>query len=243
MDNRHSELVFAISKVSEGNMSYRWGDKAEVRQSRERFCNKMGITIDDVSSVSLEHGSKIVRIDEGNAGLGMDQENASHFEADGLITLSSGIGLMLVVADCIPAVFYEPKNHLLVLVHAGRMGVELNIAKQAIIEMKKLGNIDIEDIMVLAGPAISAKSYVFDSPQGVDMDFWADDFVIGDDGKYHMDIKSKFESQLLAAGVATQNIDISPIDTYTDTNYYSHRRSTAINEKEGRFAALAYIKP
>jgi copper oxidase (laccase) domain-containing protein len=99
------------------------------------------------------------------------------------------------------------------------------------------------DVIMISSPSISAESYVFDSTDGMDLSFWGQDVSKGKDGKYHMDIKSRFESQAINAGIKRSNMTISPTDTFTDINYFSHRRSMATGEPEGRFAVFAQIRP
>jgi copper oxidase (laccase) domain-containing protein len=145
---------------------------------------------------------------------------------------------MLVVADCIPAALYDPISRQLCVLHAGRKGVELNILAEAV---KMMNPKDPKQLILVAGPAISKESYVFDSDEGVDKKFWGSDFGLGNDKKYNMDIKNKFKKQAIYLGLSEKNISISKIDTYQDQNYYSHRKSMKTGEAEGRFAIIASL--
>ena len=227
-----------FSKISDGNMSFVWGDEADVIKNRQQFLNKLGYKPENVSFVSLEHGKKIYKID---ASIGNFIENSREDEliGDGLITKNPGYALVLVVADCIPAVLYDPKSGQLAIIHAGRKGVELNILSEAV---KMMGLVDSKDLVLISGPAISKESYIFDSKEGVDTDFWGSEFSMGEDGKYRMDIRAKFKSQALQLGLSEKNIDISEIDTFSSKDYFSHRRSMARGEQEGRFAIIASIQ-
>jgi YfiH family protein len=235
MDNSGIKVEF--SKVSDGNMSFVWGNEADVIKNRQHFLEKNFFDAGSVSYISLEHGKKIHKVDTRIANV-LDSTRQDELVGDGLYANRPGTALMLVVADCIPAALYDPLGGQLCVLHAGRKGVELNILSEAVAMMKPK---DPKQLVLIAGPAISSESYVFDSGDGVDTDFWGDDFSFGDDKKYHMDIKNKFKNQAIDLGLSENNVDISKINTYLDQNYYSHRRSMKTGEAEGRFAIIASL--
>ena len=230
-------LKVEFSNVSDGNMSFAWGNEADVIKNRQQFLEKCAIKADDATIVYLEHGTKIYKIDTPKANL-LEKSKQQSLVGDGLMTNKKGDALMLVVADCIPAALYDPNSKQLAVLHAGRKGVELNILKQAV---EMLDAERLEDLILVAGPAISGDSYVFDTKDGVDTELWGDNFKKGDDEKYHMYIKDELRRQAIDLGLSENNLHISKIDTYTDQKYYSHRRSMATGEAEGRFAIIASI--
>jgi YfiH family protein len=225
------------SKVSDGNMSFVWGNEADVIKNRQQFLENNSFDADGVSYISLEHGNKIHKVDAPKANL-LDSTRQDELVGDGLYTNRPGMALMLVVADCIPAALYDPLGRQLCVLHAGRKGVELNILAEAV---KMMNPKDPKQLILIAGPTISKESYVFDSDEGVDKKFWGSDFGLGNDKKYHMDIKNKFKKQAIYLGLSEKNISISKIDTYQDQNYYSHRKSMKTGEAEGRFAIIASL--
>lgn len=226
-----------FSKVSDGNMSFVWGNEADVIKNRQQFLKKSGFQPEDSTIISLEHGIKIHKIKESRGNI-LAKSRQQELIGDGLYTDKAGATLMLVMADCIPAVLYDPVDKQICVLHAGRKGVELNILAEAVEMIKPK---DPKQLILVAGPAISKESYVFDTDKGVDKEFWGSDFGLGNDKKYHMDIKNKFKKQAIYLGLSEKNISISKIDTYQDQNYYSHRRSMKTGEAEGRFAIIASL--
>jgi YfiH family protein len=226
-----------FSKVSDGNMSFVWGNEADVIKNRQQFLKKYSFNVADTTYISLEHGKKIHKINKSKHNL-VDRLRQEELIGDGLYTDKAGAALMLVVADCIPAVLYDPVDKQLCILHAGRKGIELNILAEAVKMMKPK---DSRNLELIAGPAISKQSYVFDRYEGVDKNFWGSDFKLGADKKYHMDIKNKFKKQAIELGLSENKIKISKVDTFADTDYFSHRRSMATGEPEGRFAIIASI--
>ena len=226
-----------FSKVSDGNMSFVWGNEADVIKNRQQFLKKSGFQPEDSTIISLEHGIKIHKIKQSRGNI-LAKSRQQELIGDGLYTDKAGVALMLVVADCMPAVLYDHVDKQICVLHAGRKGVELNILAEAIEKMNPKNPNQLE---LIAGPAISKESYVFDSEKGVNKNFWGSDFKLGNDNKYHMDIKNKLKKQAIELGLAEKNVDISKIDTFIDENYFSHRRSMATSEPEGRFAVVASI--
>lgn len=238
----NSELVLGFSRVGYGNMSYKWGDSASVEASRQKFCKDLGIDINRVVGVSLEHGTAIITPSVEDGGKGMLPNTQNSFIADGLVTNTPELGLCFVIADCMPVVVYDPINKAVALLHAGRKGVEQNILSVALQRMDKSYGTKPNDVLVGVGPGIAADSYVFDTDEGVDKDFWGSDFKLGADKKFHMDNKAKLKQQALELGIPESKLEISQVDTYTSTDYFSHRISYDKGEPEGRFAAVVFLK-
>jgi hypothetical protein len=231
-----------FSKVSDGNMSYKWGYDTIVESSRRIFCNELGIDINKVVGVSLVHGVDIIKPTLNDGGKGMFFKTRDSFLADGLMTDIPGLGLCFVVADCMPVVLFDPINKAVSLLHVGRKGVEQNILAVALSKMTTEYGTRPTEVLMGVGPGISAESYVFDSDEGINKEFWGSDFKLGDDKKFHMDNKNKLKQQALELGIPINNIEISQIDTYTSRNYFSHRFSYVTGAAEGRFAAVVFLK-
>ncbi|MSR68231.1 laccase domain-containing protein [Candidatus Saccharibacteria bacterium] len=234
-------LKIGFSSASDGNLSYIKGLPAEVSVSRSKYLSMQGIDPTRGVVVSLVHGNLVVEVTNDDAGSLLNQDQQDTITADGLMTSTPGLTLFMVVADCIPVVAYDTRLKILALVHAGRKGIELNILGSAVKQMVQKGS-NPNDIIIESGPAIAPESYVFDNTTEIDTDFWAGNLAYGSDKKYHMDTKNKLVEQALELGIAKNNITISAIDTFTNKNYFSHRRSLATGEKEARFAAFAVIK-
>lgn len=242
--DKYPELVYGFSEVSDGNMAYVWGKDSpeEVEQNRSAFCKKIGTDIDKVTAVALQHGNEVIIPTQANGGVGMHPNSQDIIEADGLITNQKGVGMCFIIADCMPVVVYDPANHAVGLFHAGRRGVEKDILEQGIKLMAKEYGSKAKDLMIGVGPAISTEDYGFEHTKELDTKFWGDRLKRENDGLYHMDIKNRLKDQAIELGVQPQNIEICSVNTFTDKNFFSHRRSAATGETEGRFAAIVYLK-
>lgn len=233
-------LYYGFSEVSDGNMSFLWGDEADVIANRTKFIESAGIKPELVSVIQLEHGDKIYHAEQ-SLGNALDKRAASAVTADAIATDRKGLGLMLIVADCIPALLYDAQNHAVAIIHAGRKGVEQDILTKTVDWMNEKFGSKSDELELISGPSIAKESYVFDSKDAIDADFWGEFLSLGSDKKYHIDVLGKFRWQAKQAGLTGKHINLSAINTFTDHNYFSHRRSSATGEPEGRFALLAYI--
>lgn len=144
-------MIFISSKVSDGNMDFRFGDSKEVSENRKRFFKKVGI--ESVIEVKQVHSNNIVLV---------TKTSDSNTMADGMITNKTNIYLMLKVADCIPIGLYDPKNHAIGLIHVGRRGLATGIIKNAIKKMVENFDSKPKDLIVQFGPSIGPCCYRLD---------------------------------------------------------------------------------
>jgi polyphenol oxidase len=159
------------------------------------------------------HGSDIIRIDSLN----------KHIipECDGLISNTSGIGLMVKHADCQAAIFYDPKNHAVANVHAGWRGSVQNIYRQTIHAMKKAFGSDPSNLLVCISPSLGPESAEFIYYENeLPEEFWKFQTA-----PYFFDFWSISENQLMNEGILSHHIEIARIDTYLNAaDYFSYRR-------------------
>ena len=80
------------------------------------FSEKYGFNYSNVAFNSQVHGTSVRRI-KSSADLA---ENGK--EADGLVTSLKQVPLLIFTADCVPIVFYDKKQGVIALAHAGWRG-------------------------------------------------------------------------------------------------------------------------
>lgn len=78
---------------------------------------------------------------------------------DGLIFNQKDIVVYLKFADCTPLIFYDTKNKISAISHAGWRGTAEKIAVKTVQKMQTKYNSNPQDIIVLIGPAISQCCY------------------------------------------------------------------------------------
>jgi len=140
---------------------------------------------------------------------------------DGLVTnLRYNIILSLSVADCTPVCLFDPVNKNYALVHSGWKGTSKKISNNALELILSKGS-KLKDILVYLGPSISQRNYE------VDIDvaslFSKNNYILSGE-KYLLDIKSQIMSDIIDAGVNSENIHSSDRCTYDEINLCSYRR-------------------
>ena len=144
---------------------------------------------------------------------------------DGLILTNSEDTIFLRFADCTPLIFYDKKQKIAAVSHAGWRGTAQRIGVKTIKKMQSNPN----DIIAVIGPAISICCY--EVSEEVKDTLLAT--VKQTDGLYenrNVDLKSINAQQLREIGV--QEIDICPYCTSCDNDlFYSYRKENGTRER------------
>ena len=208
------------------NTSDMIGDNPEcVKANRELIREQMGVS--HITFARQKHGTNIVRITEDNY--------RSSPEADGLFTKEPNFGIAMTHADCQAAVFYDPENETIGVVHAGWKGNILNVYAEMVRTLKEEVATKPENLIVCISPSLGPdhaefKNYKKEFPE----DFWS--YQIQPN---HFNLWDIARKQLTACGVPEKNIEIEEICTYcASKDYYSFRRE----KMTGRHATVVALK-
>ncbi|MCL2038595.1 polyphenol oxidase family protein [Candidatus Saccharibacteria bacterium] len=121
---------------------------------------------------------------------------------DGLATTQQ-IALFLTLADCLGIVFYDKAQKVLMLLHCGRRNLEQNGPQKAVQFLRTHYNVHPYNLHAWFSPSAGKDNYP----------------LFAFDGKSIQEVAAR---QLLAEGLFSENIILSPIDTTTDSRYFSH---------------------
>ena len=139
-------------------------------------------------------------------------------DTDGLIIKESNNAIYLKFADCTPLIFYDTKQKIAAISHAGWRGTAKKIGPKTIEKMKS----NPKDIVAIIGPAISLCCYeVSDDVKEKLLSTInnSDNLYLGQ----KVDLKSINARQLQEIGV--ENIDICPYCTSCNNDlFYSYRK-------------------
>jgi YfiH family protein len=164
--------------------------------------------------------------------------------ADGIVTVTPGLVVAALVADCCPVLLADPGAGVVAAAHAGWKGALGGILESALSTMQTLGARPERTVAAL-GPCIRQQSYevgeefsrTFTDADPANARF----FAIGAAGRPHFDLAGYVAARLRAAGVAA--VDDLGLDTYGDAErFYSYRRATHRREPDyGRLAAAIVL--
>jgi hypothetical protein len=225
------------------NLGLHVGDRPDdVIENRRRAAAVLASELGDLVFCSQRHGRDVAVVGPSDRGRGTF-DHADAIPCDALVTGSPEVGLVVMVADCVPLVLYDPRAHVLGCVHAGWGGTTKGITTAAVEAMCGVGA-TASSIVAGIGPAITADRYqvgenVVDAARerfGGDVDG-----IVRPDGtgRWTFDLWAANHRLLVEAGVQPGNIEVSAVGTGPGAPFYSDRAGRPC----GRFAALARLRP
>ncbi len=230
ISNRHN----GVSKkpYESLNIALHVGDKPQsVIQNRTIVSHKYDFILENLIYMEQTHSDNIKIIEHPAYN---KIENC-----DALITNKTNIPLMVMVADCIPVMIYDPKQKVIAAVHAGRAGTFKQIVPKTINKMQKYFNSSPNDILVGLGASIHPCCYeVKEDLADITIESFGEKYIQKRDSRYFLDLQKLNFDQLTEIGVNGKNIEISDICTCCDENYFSYRRDGTT----GRFAGFIKLK-
>ncbi len=184
------------------------------------------------------HGDRTLLVAEDFFALPANIQEMIMEGKDAVMTQIPGLVLGVSTADCIPIILYDAEHHAAAAVHAGWRGTQQRIVRKTIEEMRQTFGTNTAQLRCAIGPGISMDSFevgdeVYQAFVDVALpmnDTVAHRYPAHDGERWHLDLKEINRQQLLADGVPAANIEVSPIDTYTDARYYSARREQLPND-------------
>lgn len=185
------------------------------------------LSVDHIAAVNQVHGDQIKEVNPNNYS-SLD----SH---DGLMTEYSNIGLMVTHADCQAAIFYDPIQHALALVHCGWRGQVLNIYSKVIEKMKAKFFSKPENIHVAISPSLGPKNAEFihyrtEFPES----FWQ-----FQESPNYFNLWAIGLWQLSQAKILPAHVQCAELCTYANTiDFFSYRRTKGPTGLHGTVALL-----
>lgn len=220
-------LIHGFSPKSFGNMSFKYGEKEETGRNRQKFLASLDIMA-DYAYAGLVHGTKVTVADK--AGV--------YAETDGLITSKIGLPLMLLTADCLPVLFFDPTKRVIGLAHAGYKGVIGKIFLSVIGKMVSVFDCKPKDIFVGIGPTIEKCCYVESRPLVQESLLeWQDFLSFKDNNTASIDLSGFTIEQLKNTGVK-QIFQANYCTKDHSDEFFCSQLETAGIEKPGRFATV-----
>lgn len=142
--------------------------------------------------------------------------------ADACFTRLQNIALNVVVADCVPILFYDTVQQIIWVVHAGWRGSSEKILYKTLELMKSKHWSEMQNIFMFIWPCISQNNYEV----WVEVaELFSRDVLIQKYWKYFLDLRSENFYQAIASGILRQNIEISQECTFElPEKYFSYRR-------------------
>lgn len=212
-----------------------------VVKNRNILAQETGIEASHFLYASQVHSGDVKVIDLVAIESGILAHNP---RTDATITNIPGICLMVMVADCVPVILFDPVKKVSAVIHAGWRGTVKHITTNTIVVMVDRFGSDPANIIAGIGPSIGPCCYevgeevktVVEQSFGTTRGY----LVMQEHStKPFFDLWYANHKQLTDCGVKPGNIETSGLCTMCNHGtFYSSRASAGIT---GRFAAGIYI--
>jgi len=205
--------------------------------NRELLTKELNLRAENFVFQQQEHTNNVTIVKSEHRGKGFYKHTDGFADNDAMITREKDICLMIMGADCVPLLFYDPVKEIIGAAHAGWRGTVQSIAITTIKAMQKEFGSQTSDIIAGIGPSIGPQKYevdntVFNAFNG-NFNYSTDLFTKGKKpGKYLLDLWKANKMQLLSIGLKEENIEVAEICTFkNNTDFFSARKGDS-----GRFA-------
>lgn len=202
-------------------------------QNREALAGALAMPHHRLIFPTQCHSDQVVLVDATT-----DAEDLAGVDA--LITVTPGICIAVVVADCVPVLIFNPKKKVAAVAHAGWRGTVKKVLSKTIRKMKTDLGCDPAANLVAIGPSISVKRYEVgeEVAQSVKETLGDREDLIRKNetaGKYLFDLSHANKLQAIEEGVPKTQIEIAGICTFSNPGlFFSARRQ---GQRSGRFGA------
>jgi YfiH family protein len=200
--------------------------------NRARVAEAMAVPLDHLVGVHQVHSPDVVTV---TGPLPVRPQ------ADAMITVTPGIALSILTADCQPVLFCDPKAGVIGAAHAGWRGAFRGVLEATVAAMTNLGATPA-GISAVIGPSISQSAYEV-GPEFFET--FADEdpantrfFANGKGDRLLFDLPAYGLHRLRAAGVG--HAEWTRHCTYSDPDrFFSFRRTTHLGEADyGRLISV-----
>jgi YfiH family protein len=219
------------------------GDDPEaVIENRRRAAAAVGLGLDDLVFCQQSHGRVVVSVTAADRGRGAYSAESALPGADALVTAEPDVGLVVMVADCVPIVLFDPRTVTVACVHAGWRGTVARVVDAAINALVDGGSRPA-DLLVGVGPAVPAERYqvgpeVADAAVDAFGDAAGELLTPDSDGRWRFDLWAANQRVLAEAGVPEENVAVARMPTGPDGPFFSDRSVRPC----GRFAAVTRLR-
>ncbi|MET3807032.1 YfiH family protein [Nakamurella sp. UYEF19] len=199
-------------------------DPLAVQVNRSVLTREIGAEPQLLAFMSQVHGTNIAEIN------GPTPEPVPY--TDGMVSATPGVGLAVLVADCVPVMAQDPERGVIGVAHAGRLGAAAGIVPALVDRMVSLGA-HAPDLQVVLGPAICGRCYEVPAAMRDAVEAQLPGSACETaQGTAGLDLRIGLARQLRALGVGA--VEIDERCTREDPDLFSHRRSSPT----GRFAGV-----
>ena len=203
------------------------------------FSQSLGIKNKVLFRTHQVHGNNVYILKDPNT----PTDEVRRQEADAIVTHLADCPVMILTADCVPIIIYDPVKYVTGVVHAGRMGTQKSILNNTIKVLFHEYGSNPKDLIVGMGPAIRGCCYEVDEQCALPFIKRSSvNYTLvkkSTQGKYFLDLPEVNRVEGCEAGVLDKNIYTDgPCTSCNIHKWYSYRKEG----KTGRLMTLAMLR-
>jgi YfiH family protein len=206
------------------NLGLHVGDDPDaVGANRAELAAQLGIPSGRLVFMEQVHGADVAVVDRSSRSAG---------QADAMVTRTPGLGLVVLVADCVPVLLVDPGAGVYGVAHAGRAGFVAGVIPAVVDAARSLG---ASSLLAVVGPSICSRCY--EVPEAMRTEAAAVSgaaYAVSWKGTPAIDLGAGVVEQLTGMDVPCEWV---PGCTREETRLYSHRRT----QPTGRFAGVVRL--
>lgn len=137
------------------------------------------------------------------------------------------------MADCPIVIAEDKKKQVAAVSHCGAKQINREVPRWTVAALKKEINSKPEDIHIYIGSCIKKENYQYDRypAWATNQEVWKE-CITNKGDIYYIDLIKAIKKQLAKEKIKIENIKESPIDTYTNKDYYSHTEEVRDKTKD-----------
>lgn len=201
-------------------------EPGRVVANRRELGENAGFELDRLVVGNQVHGADITVVTAEDAGRGAYDNESRLPDTDALVTDEAGVCLMVLTADCVPVLLYDPKCGAIAAIHAGWKGTAADIVGKTVNLLRKRYGSEPRNILAGIGPAIGKCCFeVGEEVASVFQGRYPEQVEAGKNpGKFQVDLGAINYLELLQAGLDAENIEQADICTRCHPHdFFSYR--------------------
>lgn len=241
--SRLAEQKDLLHFVSLGKKNIGFSDEVPVDvicKNRRELADAVGFDIRDLVTAQQVHSTKVTLVTEEEAGRGALDKESRVPATDALVTNCPHLCLMVLSADCVPVLLYDPHQRVIAAVHAGWRGTAAKIVARTVRTMGEQFGCCPKDIYAGIGPSIGPCCFeVGCEVADIFRESFADVPGIIVPGKspdkWMVDLWQANRAELLRIGLEPDKIEVAGwCSVCSAEHFFSYRRE---GKMAGRFGA------
>jgi len=217
------------------NLAYHVGDLPD-NVDRNHALLAEALAYDPASVVHMRqlHGNAVFQVDAS-------YDYSFVPECDALITNLPDRPLMVMVADCIPILLFDPVTHSIAAIHAGRTGLFCRVITETVHAMHKAYGTRAENLIACLGGSIHACCYEVGEEIVREAEKLGLDYAVEKrEERWYLDNTAIAKKELESCGVKRENIEEMDVCSGCRSDLlYSYRKEDRMT---GRFAGVIVLR-